>query len=164
VSLGEKRNHSCAVASGDICLNWDDDDYQCRKRIELSVIPFLDYRINIVGSSALWIYDTEMKQFFQQSDISPYHCEIGQMAFRRSFWDGHRFPHTNYGEDFGDKEPVYRVDPIELIIALNHGGNTVNKRSLVGRSMCFHIIDRHEAYHRILKHIPKEDQKQFPLK
>ena len=134
-TVGAKRNRLCADARGETVVHWDDDDWHAPDRLALQLaaldgshapIAGLD-RIAFLGEDGLAAWDyvwTGAKGWVYGATL----------AYRRDWWDAHRFADIRSGEDTHfvlDAGPaqVHVMSPGEWVIARVHAANTSPKHT-----------------------------------
>jgi glycosyltransferase involved in cell wall biosynthesis len=92
-SIGTKRNLACAMAEGEVILQWDDDDWHGPDRIAHQVADIASQRADVTGldhglileldAFRFWSCRDELhaRMFFQSQAIHG-----GTLAFRKSTW------------------------------------------------------------------------------
>jgi O-antigen biosynthesis protein len=101
LTLGALRNHACELARGEIIMHCDDDDWYSVNRVSLQVAAMSERRAEVSGTSRLHYYQTARNRaFLYQYAGGPRPWVAGNtLAYRRSFWQNHRFPEVQVGED-----------------------------------------------------------------
>jgi hypothetical protein len=137
--LGEKRNRLHALATGDILMYVDDDDYYPPCRVSRSVQAL------VAHTSAMAAGCSEIPVWFLDDDVvwtfGPYrggHASCGTLAFRRELVAGPGaracIPSAAHAEEqhlLDDwRVPLVQMDPRDVILCVAHGANTVDKRSV----------------------------------
>jgi glycosyltransferase involved in cell wall biosynthesis len=142
--LGEKRNRLHALATGDVLLYVDDDDYYPPTRVSRSVDALLaNPAAMAVGCSEIpvWFVNEDEVWFF--GPYRPGHASCGTLAFRRAMVAGPAaracVPSAAYAEEqhlLNDwRVPLVQLDPRDIILCVAHGANTVDKRTVRDRMM-----------------------------
>jgi hypothetical protein len=132
--MGEKRNRLVELASHDIVVFMDDDDYYppesatARVKSLLQTDTTASSKIQCVGCSDYLIYDIVSDKWGEASQGQEYLSEAS-MAFYKSFWRERSFlPSDQVGEFRQFLE--YRQDQVRTIpsqfvtVAFSHGQNT----------------------------------------
>jgi glycosyltransferase involved in cell wall biosynthesis len=133
VALGEKRNLCVIHARGDLLVHMDDDDYYPPDRVETCARELAD--AEVVGKSELWVYHAALRRILFYPYIGPHHATAATLAYRRSYWEAHRFPPVPRGEEpgflmeFSGPLRQIRRPAHEVMLAIQHGGNSVPKRT-----------------------------------
>lgn len=129
-TIGVKRNFACEKADGDIIIHWDDDDYYSPDWISRQVEAQLDSGADITGLNKVVFYSPSVNKHWMYEDTeieTPWLCGA-TMAYKKSFWQHHKFIDLQVGEDYdfvwksGGK--VYAFDYLEGFSAILHAHNT----------------------------------------
>lgn len=131
--LGAKRNRLNREARGEIIVCWDDDDYYPPDRVAHVVHKFrADPRIEVAGSSLMYIYFQDDKSIWENGPYGPFHTTNGPMAYKKSYATSH-----SYDEDARSAEekdflnsyntPLIQLDARKAILVIAHKENTVSK-------------------------------------
>jgi hypothetical protein len=142
--LGEKRNRLHALATGQVLLYVDDDDYYPPCRVSRSVDALqANPGALAVGCSEIpvWFIDDDAVWFF--GPYRPGHASCGTLAFRREMVAGPAaracLPSAAYAEEQHLLDqwrvPLVQLDPRDIILCVAHGANTVDKRTVRDRMM-----------------------------
>jgi O-antigen biosynthesis protein len=134
LSVGAKRNLACETAGGDFIVHWDDDDWYPTWRVSAQVKALAESGADICGTSQLLYYEAASGRAWRYvygGGRSPW-VAGNTLAYRRSFWERHRFPDVRVGEDtrFVWGATSARVcDLVEpsLCVATVHAANTSPK-------------------------------------
>lgn len=135
--IGAKRNMINELATGDICVAWDDDDYYPPDRVRHAVTKLLgNKRTPVVGSSEVYLYFSDRNEIWSAGPYNPNHCTNGTMAYWRSYFRDHKYdPTAEKAEErlFMDdwKTPVTQIRPEECMLVICHAFNTFDKRRLL---------------------------------
>ena len=149
-TLGEKRNRGCAEASGEIIVNFDDDDWSAENRIYSQVALLLETGKQVTGYDSILVNETRPLKVFRGDGFYPasawwrMHNAGGlaagtSLCYRRDWWATHPVPAVQCGEDDQFWAEAARagvavaVDGGNMICVTNHVGN-VSKRSIGGAS------------------------------
>jgi len=97
--LGLKRNAACALASGEIILHWDDDDWSAPGRISDQVNRLLEMGRAVTAYQMVFFWDGA--KLFEWGSFSAQGIGIGSsLCYRRAYWQEHKFdPILHTGED-----------------------------------------------------------------
>ena len=103
-TIGAKRNRACALAAGEAIVHWDDDDWYAPQRLRRQVEPLLAGAADVTAlragtfleldAWASWRVTPELHRRMFVEDVHG-----GTLAYRRSVWEGGRFPATSLAED-----------------------------------------------------------------
>ncbi|GLH73566.1 hypothetical protein GETHLI_20680 [Geothrix limicola] len=136
-TIGALRNLSHRVATGDILVYMDDDDYYPPQRVAHAVQAL---RSNpgrlIAGSSALPTYFSDRDEVWILGPYGPNHATAGTFAFRRSLLENTAYLEsaTRSEERAFLKEysiPMAQLESRQTILCMSHGMNTFDKRVLL---------------------------------
>jgi glycosyltransferase involved in cell wall biosynthesis len=136
-NVGAKRNLGCIVATGEIFVQWDDDDWYGPDRLSQQVAPLADGRADISALEMRWIVKVPEGEFWT---VSPgvhrrmFYCDVhgGTLAFTRAVWaSGTRYPESSLPESVGFLRNAFnqgarllRVANDELFVYVRHSANT----------------------------------------
>jgi glycosyltransferase involved in cell wall biosynthesis len=101
LTIGAKRNLACEKARGEFIVHWDDDDWYPLWRVRAQMRAMLDGGADICGSSRVAYFDPARDQAWEYrypSAKGPW-VAGNTLAYRKSFWSGHKFPDIQVGED-----------------------------------------------------------------
>ena len=100
-SIGHKRNLACGAARGEIVLHWDDDDWYSPDRIRRQLAVLRASGADICGANALRFYDPGRLRawHYRYPADQPHWVHGATLAYRRAFWQDHRFDDLDVGED-----------------------------------------------------------------
>ncbi len=135
--IGAKRNMINELATGDICVAWDDDDYYPADRVRFAVTKLLgNRRAQVAGSSEVYLYFSDRNEIWSAGPYNPNHCTNGTMAYWRTYFKDHKYdPTAEKAEErkFMDdwKTPVVQIRPEECMMVICHAFNTFDKRRLL---------------------------------
>lgn len=148
--IPKKRNTLNDMATGDIIVCMDDDDYYPPTRVKHVISKLTKSTALIAGSSELLIYDCKTEKGYK---VGPYggvpdkygnvktnHGTNGSFGYRRELLKDHRYDDTqtnNYAEekyflkDF--TTPMVQLNPYDTIICFNHSSNTFDKTPVLAQ-------------------------------
>ena len=89
--LGKKRNHLNSLATGDIIVCFDDDDYYAPERVQHAVHKLEGSNALIAGSSVIHIYYKKINKILEFGPYAPYHGTNGTMAYRKEYLLNHGY-------------------------------------------------------------------------
>jgi glycosyltransferase involved in cell wall biosynthesis len=136
IKLGRKRNMLNDMAKGAICVNMDDDDYSHPKRVATIVRLLLNSKVDIVGSSILFLYFLKDAVITQCGPYSAFHATAGTWGFRKTLLgQGCKFDDdAEKAEEKvflkGFSVPMVQMDAMSSILVMCHPKNTVSKDEL----------------------------------
>lgn len=134
LTIGAKRNLACEKARGEFIVHWDDDDWYPPSRVRAQMRAMLDRGADLCGSSRVAYFDPARDQAWEYrypSAKGPW-VAGNTLAYRKSFWSGHKFPDIQVGEDsrfvWSSKGRAVAdlADP-GLCVATVHSNNTSRK-------------------------------------
>lgn len=165
--IGAKRNRLNDLATGEIVVAWDDDDYYPPERIRKAVTTLRSspgYRAPVIGTSGLYLYFTDRDEIWFVAPRGQNHCTNASMAYWRSYCKTHRYDDTaEKGEErvFLDQlnTPVIQLEPAETILVICHAFNTVDKRDLLAQRQLFEQTAPPEIAEQARNHIKKAPMK-----
>ncbi len=119
ITLGEKLNLATEMSSGNIVLQWDDDDWYAGNRITYQVNTLLHSAKSICGINQLYYYNLESKEAFKYTyprNLKPWLLG-SSLCFKKELWENHKFVHTNIGMD---GRFVWGVSPEKIEVLEDH--------------------------------------------
>ena len=138
LKIGRKRNMINELATGEICVAWDDDDYYPPDRVKKAVTKLRSapgQRVPVVGSSQLYLYFSDRDQIWSIGPYNPNHATNGTMAYWTSYARTHKYDdeaekaeERSFMCDW--KTPVLQLNPEETMLVMCHDFNTFDKRRL----------------------------------
>jgi O-antigen biosynthesis protein len=134
LTIGAKRNLACEKARGEFIVHWDDDDWYPSWRVRVQMRALLDRGADLCGSSRVAYFDPARDQAWEYNYPSAKGPWVAgnTLAYRKSFWSGHKFPDIQVGEDsrfvWSSKGRAVAdlADP-GLCVATVHSNNTSRK-------------------------------------
>ena len=145
--IGAKRNKLNSLATGDIIVCMDDDDYNPPERVSHVVHMMMARpKFQICGASELYLYYTDIDKIYKVGPYGPNHCTNGTMAYRRSYLKNHKYNDSatfaeeksflnNYGE------PMIQLNPMKVSLLISHDGNTFDKVQLRNNNPKFQLTN-----------------------
>lgn len=135
--IGAKRNRIHELAKGEICVCWDDDDYYFPDRIRQSVMRLQCQKLApVVGSTEIYMYFPDRDEIWSAGPYNSNHATNGTMAYWRSYAKTHKYDEAavkaeerQFMDDW--KTPVAQLRPEQVMLVINHGLNTVDKRRMI---------------------------------
>lgn len=137
MTIGAKRNRLNALASGEILVAMDDDDYYPPERVAHVVNRFRasDPKIELAGSSEIYMYYSDNKTIYRLGPYNPNHATNGTMAWKISYAKSHRYDEDvthaeekSYLDEY--KNPMIQLDPFKVMLVMSHSENTFDKKRL----------------------------------
>lgn len=135
--IGAKRNRINDLAKGDICICWDDDDYYVPDRVRQAVLRLQGQKMApVAGSTEIYMYFPDRDEIWSAGPYNPNHATNGTMAYWRSYAKTHKYDEDavkaeerQFMDDW--KTPVVQLRPEHVMLVINHGVNTVDKRRMI---------------------------------
>jgi O-antigen biosynthesis protein len=133
-TIGEKRNLACDLATGELILHWDDDDWYAPWRIEYQVWSLLRGRAELSGLKTLLYFEPAAQRGFQfvYPEGAPFWLAGGSLCYRKALWARRPFHPLNVGEDnefvaahSNASSQVLQVP--DFYVGMIHSGNTSPK-------------------------------------
>lgn len=134
--IGVMRNAGSGHAQGELIANFDDDDFSSPIRLEDQVQRLLSSHACLTGYHSMRF--TDGQRWWKYAGVSNYALGTS-LLYRRSWWQAHRFPELQVGEDndfvraAAQALQLSSADAGELMFATTHPGNT-SPRNLAGKS------------------------------
>jgi len=130
--LGRKRNLLNSMATGDIIVCFDDDDYYSPERVSHAVHKLITAKVLIAASSKIHIYYSDIDKIYEFGPYAPYHGTNGTMAYRKEYLLNHGYlddktqaEEAHFTNNFS--EPLVQLEPHKVMLCIAHGKNTVEK-------------------------------------
>jgi glycosyltransferase involved in cell wall biosynthesis len=139
--IGAKRNRLNELATGDICVCWDDDDYYVPDRIRKAVTRLRSVSGGerthpVAGSSQVLLYFGDTDEIWSIGPFGHTHCTNGTMAYWRSYAKTHRYDDTatkaeekQFMADWTTQ--VIQISPEDTMLVICHNSNTFDKRRVI---------------------------------
>ncbi len=141
MTIGAKRNQLTDLATGEICVCWDDDDYYVPDRVKKAVHKLRSFKggaVPIVGASQSYLYYPSLDQIYSFGPFMKNHCTNGTMAYWTSYAKANRY--DDNAEKAEErmftrewKTPVAQLEPQDVMLVICHNRNTVDKRGVLDR-------------------------------
>jgi glycosyltransferase involved in cell wall biosynthesis len=133
-SLDIKRNQLNKMATGQILINFDDDDYYRPERVSYSVAALLQGSAQLAGCSSINVYFLKDKKIYRFGPMGAKHATAATMAYTQEYAQSH-----SYSGDFGEErnftnnwtESIIQLETDKIIMALSHSDNTVDKNLMI---------------------------------
>jgi hypothetical protein len=135
LTIGHKRNLACEAASGEIIIQWDDDDWYGPQRVQRQVSEIVHGHADATGIGVNLLLDVRSMQVWSTQErqaADPLFGSVeslagGTTAVRKNIWrDVNGYPDASNGEDIGFLQRV--VDAGGRVIALSNQGAYVYVR------------------------------------
>ena len=136
LTIGAKRNKLNDLATGEIIIAMDDDDYYCPDRVKHAVHSLKSKpNVELAGSSEIYLYYSDIQQIYKFGPYNPNHATNGTMAWRKSYSDKHRYDEfVTHSEEksFLDeyKNPMVQLNPFKVMLVMAHSENTFDKKKM----------------------------------
>jgi hypothetical protein len=127
------------MATGEIVVCWDDDDYYPPERVNKAVTRLRSVpnkRVPVVGSTILHLFFSDRDEIWKIGPYGQNHCTNGTMAYWRSYFGENRYDDT--AEKAEEKKflcdwktPVLQLQSEETMLVICHAHNTFDKRILL---------------------------------
>ena len=137
MTLGVKRNLTNSLATGEILIYMDDDDYYPPERVSHAVEKLTNNKKALcAGSSEIYIYFKHVGKMFQFGPYGPNHATAGTFAFKRELLNQTRYDdkaalaeEKEFLKDY--TIPFVQLDSVKTILVFSHEHNTFDKRKLL---------------------------------
>jgi len=133
LTIGAKRNLACEKARGEFIVHWDDDDWYPSWRVRAQVKALID-GADLCGSSRVSYFDPVHDRAWEYRYPSAKGTWVAgnTLAYRKSFWQRHKFPDIQVGEDsrfvWSSKgRAIVDLSDPALCVATVHSNNTSRK-------------------------------------
>jgi glycosyltransferase involved in cell wall biosynthesis len=135
-NVGQKRNHLCELARGDIIVHWDDDDWSAPWRVRYQVEQLLQSHADVCGLDRVLFYEPAADQAWEYTypkSAAPW-VYGATLCYTRAFWRRNRFAPVSVGEDSrfvwsNVQKNVLALSEQRFFVGLVHAGNTSVKRT-----------------------------------
>jgi glycosyltransferase involved in cell wall biosynthesis len=136
MTIGAKRNLACEHASGDVILQWDDDDWYGPSRISRQVLTLTEASAEVTGIAIAFVYDLVADRFWAPTGATGFlpqpSIAYATLGFTRAIWRAcGGYPDLSIGEDVGFLQRaagrggrVYLVEDADLFVHVRHGANS----------------------------------------
>jgi glycosyltransferase involved in cell wall biosynthesis len=136
LTIGAKRNLACTQARGQFIVHWDDDDWYPSWRVRVQLQALIERDAELCGTSRLLYYDAAADRAWEYAYGARGAAWVAgnTLAYRKSFWERHKFPDIQIGEDSrfvwaGAGKKVCDLLEPSLCVAAVHPGNTSRKET-----------------------------------
>lgn len=135
-AIGHLRNVTNELASQDICVCMDDDDYYPPTRVKHAVKVLESSPYLVAGCPNHYMYDDDLKTVFQFQTIHKNHAVNNTLAYKKEYANRARYDASKeFAEetDFLNKFriPLGQLDAKQTVVQMIHSRNTFNKRKLI---------------------------------
>ena len=136
ITIGKLRNKTNDLATGNIIVCMDDDDYYPPTRVEEAYSNLLISKKLIAGCNITYFYDFCLEKEFKMVNKVTHgdnHSHNNSMAYKREYLTNHRYnDESTFAEEdkFTNKfsEPMEHLNPNKSVTMSSHISNTYNKR------------------------------------
>jgi len=134
IKLGKKRNMLNEMSKGEFIIAMDDDDYYPPDKLKIAITKMRANKVEISGSSEIYIYFTDSKEIYVSGPFSSCHCTNGTVAFHRDYIkkesrryddDAMKAEEKYFFDSF--QNPIYQIESLKTILCISHTSNTVDK-------------------------------------
>lgn len=139
--IGAKRNRLNELATGEIVVCWDDDDFYPPDRVKKAVNRLRSVpgrRVPVVGCTLLHLYFSDRDEIWSIGPYGQNHCTNGTMAYWRSYFKDNRYDDTaekaeerKFMRDW--QTPVLQLQSEQTMLVICHAHNTFDKRILLAQ-------------------------------
>lgn len=137
MTIGATRNKAISLASHDIIVNMDDDDYYYPSQVKKRVTNLIHSGKECVGCSILASFHiNKFISFIEASEIyTPLHHKIypATLCFKKSFWEEIQCDNESINEFKSifekNSEQFYEVNWEDILISLVHTTNISNRKT-----------------------------------
>jgi hypothetical protein len=129
MTIGEKRNRCCQLASGEIICHFDSDDWSAPDRVTDQMNRLLESGVQMTGYHSMFFWTELLNKAFRYAGDTNY-CMGTSMMYRRELWEKNHFPQISCGEDnflwnvARGLRSVVTVDAGQRLIARAHANTT----------------------------------------
>ena len=136
MTIGKKRNLTNKLATGDVIVYMDDDDYYPPCRIQHAVDMLRSSKALCAGSSEMFIYFKHINKMYKFGPYGPNHATAATFAFKKELLDITRFNEESsvaeektFLKDY--KIPFIQLDAKKTILVFSHNHNSFDKKELL---------------------------------
>ena len=135
-NIGYKRNRMNEVATGEIVVAIDDDDYYPPDRVSHCVHKFRQFpEAEMAGAVEMFMYYSDIKVIYALGPYHPSHVTNGTMAWRKSYNVNKYDEQVTHAEETSylrgmNGKPMIPLDPMKTILVMSHSKNTYDKVQL----------------------------------
>jgi len=137
MTLGVKRNLTNSLATGDILIYMDDDDYYPPERVSHAVETLRkNPKALCAGSSEMYIYFKHIHKMYKFGPYGPNHATAATFAFRKELLKKTKFDEKasvaeekKFLKDY--TIPFVQLDPKKSILVFSHTQNSFDKKELL---------------------------------
>jgi glycosyltransferase involved in cell wall biosynthesis len=134
VALADLRNVGCSLASGEIIVHWDDDDWSAPWRVSHQIRGLLDSGADLCGAARAYYLDVRDRttwEYVYPEGRRPYVLD-NTLCYWRDFWERAPFPGGVRDSElrFQWNDPAARIHALDghrFVVGTIHGANTSPK-------------------------------------
>lgn len=131
--IGALRNLATSYATGDVCINLDEDDWSSPDRVSQQVGRLLSTGKAVTGFHSIYYYNesdrSTYKYWYEPKNRNhpPYACGSSQ-CYLKAWWEQHKYPETGTEDHPFQLAALHAnqldsVDGAELLVARAHAGS-----------------------------------------
>lgn len=152
--VGALRNLGTSLASGEICITGDEDDWSAPNRVESQVSRLLESGKAVTGWHNILYFEPQTSRCFKylyaagRNASEPYACGTSH-CYLKSWWEQHPFPNTGV-EDYEFQLETMQAgqldscDAGQLCVARAHSDSMCPIAHYVGRHAQFVLVSRND--------------------
>jgi glycosyltransferase involved in cell wall biosynthesis len=136
LNVGAKRNRLNDLATGQVVVCMDDDDYYFPERVSHAVDKLRSTKVELVGSSEIHCFFVDDKSIWRAGPYPvPNHATFGTMAYLNEYGKKARCDETKiYAEEidftFKYTTPLTQLDTRKVMLVTCHKDNTYDKSKM----------------------------------
>lgn len=141
--VGQVRQLVNDHCRGDIIVSFDDDDVYPDYRISAAVTALVQSKSEITGTSALYLYDTNLRQLFKFNKVSDRHATHISLAYTKRYarenlygTDKSYAEEKQFCQNFSSK--ITQLSPESTVLQIVHGRNTFEKSQILHHAIFNH--------------------------
>lgn len=151
--IGGLRNKTNEIASGEVMVCMDDDDYYFPKRVSKAVKFLNKKKCDIVACNSLYLYDFDINRMIAIGNFGTY--TNNTFSYRKSYWEKNKYNNNDAKSEekmFTNnyKCKVFLEDTLSTTIQFAHFNNTCNKRKFFEKAYRY---DDCKEYWKVSKNI-----------
>jgi glycosyltransferase involved in cell wall biosynthesis len=170
IPIADKRNRLNKLATGQIIVAMDDDDFYSPERISHSVEMLAIHKCHIAGSSLIHILNIKDGKIYSSGPFHNNHATNGTFAYTKQYAKKHRYDSRKFlGEEatFTRKftEKMVQLDPFKTMLCIAHNANTFEK-TVHGLKPCNELnfikfIGKHREQIAFITNLIKDPEQQI---
>ena len=136
ITIGKKRNLLNQLITGDYVVCFDDDDYYPTCRVTHAVNSMISHKINLCGSSSIFVYYTDLKKIYQFGPYGQNHATNGTLAYHRNYLINNVYDdNSKLAEEItflnNHTSKLVQLNPYFTIVCIAHNSNTFDKKQVI---------------------------------